>query len=714
MKRQRKLVPVLAAVFAPALACAPEEPTTLDESATSTTLDPPVGSVSSALTAEEIQKAFPPEIQELVNQAGEFIKVYNAVAPGVGVVVKFLEMTGIIGSEADQIDVKFKALEAKLDSVAERITSQEEARARQVRLSNGFSAVTEAGQWVQAYGKLPFGENPQSESLRVVDEAKVNSAFKRYYEDNDSGMANWKEYISDRADHSDGFAYDWRYGVPALMQLISLRLQVIAAMDPHFIESGVFQKELLQHRKALLDHHAKMVAGVRCINNARPLWEDGNIASFGQIYSLEIACAEIHIGFAHVRQFQVPYYQVNDATLKQLQHDQELMRDDILDRMPLRAMTAMAAQLLRYSGLHDRIALTGGLVGDASWGTVPMATAVGNGNFSVTNGGAWPFSYYATLPGASPLAGDFNGDGRRDVALIGGYNWGTIPVAFARDDGTFATTNSGVELLPVLARGNPKAVAGDFNGDGLADIALTGGDGWGSIPVAYSQGNGNFTITNAAVEDFPIWATHGATPVAGDFNGDGLADIALVGVPGWGTIPVAFSLGNGTFRVTNSGVYDFPYYSTLEGARPVAGDFDGDGRDDLALTGGTGWGTIPVARSLGTGDFLVSNGAAPGFAGRAAEAGADPVTLDIDNDGRSEIAVTGGLHWVPLLHPITHRPSGSYAAPRTSIAVAKADQDFWSSQGAFNTWYDPEVPDFAGWATHSGAMVVGAPGQRTP
>jgi hypothetical protein len=38
---------------------------------------------------------------------------------------------------------------------------------------------------------------------------------------------------------------------------------------------------------------------------------------------------------------------------------------------------------------------------------------------------------------------------------------------------------------------------GDFNGDGKADLALTGGAGWTTIPVAFSRGDGNFNVANA-------------------------------------------------------------------------------------------------------------------------------------------------------------------------------------------------------------------------
>ena len=282
------------------------------------------------------------------------------------------------------------------------------------------------------------------------------------------------------------------------------------------------------------------------------------------------------------------------------------------------------------------LALTGGWIpappgsNPVPWNTIPVAFSNGNGTFNVTNDVVSDFATYATQTPLRPVVGDFDGDGKADIALSGGPWWTTLPVAFSLGNGSFRVTNFAIADFAIYAAEQqengliaPQLLAGDFNGDGKTDLALTGGVSpasgggsatpWNTIPVAFSNGDGTFRVTNDYVPNFPLYATQsGALAVAGDFNGDGKADLALTGGRGWNTVPVAFSNGDGTFRVTNDYVPNFPVYAT-QGAQVLAGDYDGDGKADLALTGGgipgacSPWNTLPVAFSNGDGTFAVDN-----------------------------------------------------------------------------------------------------------
>ncbi|MGH7434117.1 MAG: FG-GAP repeat domain-containing protein [Polyangiaceae bacterium] len=306
---------------------------------------------------------------------------------------------------------------------------------------------------------------------------------------------------------------------------------------------------------------------------------------------------------------------------------------------------------------YSDIALTGG----SGWATMPVAFSNGVGTYTGTNGGETSgdtgFPTDATNSGAKPVSGDFDGDGLSDIALVGGQNWNTIPVAHSKGrSGTYSGTNGSDGGFHAFAsQAGAVAIAGDFDGDGRADIALIGGPNWSSIPIAYSNGDagGTFTVTNGSDGGFSAYARQsGVRHISGDFNCDGRADIALVGGPNWNTIPIAYSNGDGTFHVTNLSDGGFNAFSSNASAKAVAGDFNGDCFADIAVVGPAGWNTIPVAFNNGDGTFTPTNkgmsAGDTGFPTYASQAGAKPVAGDFNSDGRSDIALTGGANWTTM------------------------------------------------------------------
>jgi hypothetical protein len=298
------------------------------------------------------------------------------------------------------------------------------------------------------------------------------------------------------------------------------------------------------------------------------------------------------------------------------------------------------------------------VTGVSGWTTLPFGVSNGDGTFtySGTNPYEPNFSNWATLPNVKAVSGDFDGDGLSDVAVTGGLDWWTLPVALANGDSTFTEVNDAAGNFPTYAAlAGALPVSGDFDGDGRDDIALTGGVGWSTIPVAFSQGGGAWADTNYGVTDFPVYTTQpGAKPLAGDFDGDGRDDLAAVGGTNWGSIPYAFSNGNGTFTVLNYAQTTFANYARTSGAIPVTGDFDGDGRTDIALVGGASWTTIPVAFSRpvvlmdgGTASFqvTVTNKTVSGFPGWSRTTGVKVIAGDFDGDRRDDIALLGVAGW---------------------------------------------------------------------
>jgi glycerophosphoryl diester phosphodiesterase len=284
--------------------------------------------------------------------------------------------------------------------------------------------------------------------------------------------------------------------------------------------------------------------------------------------------------------------------------------------------------------------------------------------------------------GAALATGDFDGDRRADLAvgapfdsraaMLGGW------VGIVLGGGPFPGR---VVSLPGTERdgrwGEVFAV-GDFNADGFDDLAvgyplrdLNGPDS-GMLWLWDGSRSGTDGLSRPIGPSLPAGSRLGASLAVGDFNGDGVADLAA-GAPGAtvmgqsraGQVAVLVGRAGGgptSFggMVVDRGTRELPGDPVAReelGTALAAGDFDGDGDDDLAITVPEGdapgladagsvlrvySGLTPVTRTLRVDrveELTRADEDLPGDPSRQDGFGAALAAADFDRDGFGDLAI---------------------------------------------------------------------------
>lgn len=183
---------------------------------------------------------------------------------------------------------------------------------------------------------------------------------------------------------------------------------------------------------------------------------------------------------------------------------------------------------------------------------------------------------YSVYPNSYVTAADVNGDGKPDLVVDAVSTYGSaynLLVFLGNGDGTFRGPVFGPSVYY-----SSQTVVADFNGDGKPDIAvLTSASS--SSAIAFLAGNGDGTFVLHGYSDVGVSLSGPLS--AGDFTGDGNLDlVASSGCCGSGGPGILPGYGDGTFGSPLE--YDFSGNGS-HGASAIAGDFNSDGVSDLAI-----------------------------------------------------------------------------------------------------------------------------------
>ena len=276
------------------------------------------------------------------------------------------------------------------------------------------------------------------------------------------------------------------------------------------------------------------------------------------------------------------------------------------------------------------------------------------------------FAIWSTAVGwDAVLEGDFNGDGHMDVA--GRTDIGQWWTSINQGDGTAAAPDFMIYWKPSL--NITEYVSGDFNGDGIGDVAGISSTGvwWAGLGRSDTVG-----FTNSRMGAWGSAVTFSSIQT-GDFDGDGKTDIAGLGSNGQWMGMMSKAGGGWESKVLG---YWSPTLNFTDAV--VSGDFNGDGRTDIAgrTAGGQWWAAMANTDTVGFTNSLLGGWS-------TSVNWSDINTGDFNGDGKTDIIARSNIgQWWGLMSSSTDGLRSNthigYWNPNvvwTSIVAGDADGD---------------------------------------
>ncbi|HEY0639995.1 MAG TPA: VCBS repeat-containing protein [Pseudonocardiaceae bacterium] len=229
---------------------------------------------------------------------------------------------------------------------------------------------------------------------------------------------------------------------------------------------------------------------------------------------------------------------------------------------------------------------------------------------------------FFALGGETPLTGDFNGDGRDDIVVFTHGSLADVHVALSTGS-AFAASSKWHDFFSL---GGEVPAVGDVNGDGRDDIITFTRNSLADVHVALSTGS-SFTASAKWHDFFGLAGEH---PGVADVNGDGRADIVVFTRGAAADVHVALSTGSAF--AASSKWHD---WFAVGNEAPRLGDFNGDGRADIATFTTNPSADVFVALSTGS----AFTGTDQRWHDHFALYGEFPYAGDVNGDGRDDLVV---------------------------------------------------------------------------
>ncbi len=296
-----------------------------------------------------------------------------------------------------------------------------------------------------------------------------------------------------------------------------------------------------------------------------------------------------------------------------------------------------------------------------------LTIQLGNGD-----GTFQPPAYFGQYSTTSPVIADLNGDGYLDIAALSPTANAPPQVSVFLNQGSTAPGVFATPTMYAAPTGATGLSAGDFNGDGKQDLVTailpTGIDiqiAFNAFSILYGNGDGTLNApTTQSVAPF-----YGFT--AGDFNGDGVTDLALLLAPTANIVltSVQILLGNNSERFSQGAA--LPVAATpLAGGLPLpmaAVALTNDGNLDLVVYANV----MYVFRGDGKGGFTPTGTYAVSAQANGAPGGAGYLFADVNGDGNQDLIIPSTVSGAFLL--LGNGGSTFQAQPGTPIYGPVAD-----------------------------------------